>query len=108
MSVVYAACSNFGVPFVLLPPKVYLPSTISLLVLPSSFTKVPTGIHTNWLPFTLSSPDADTSSITIPCCTVSPESSATLNPPGITTLFPFESVTSVFGAVNSFPVSFAF
>ena len=51
----------------------------------------------------MSSPDADTSSITIPCCTVSPESSATLNPPGITTLFPFESVTSVFGSVNSFP-----
>ena len=60
-------------------------------VVPSAFVIVPTGIQTNWLPEVA---PVVASSITIPLSTVV-ASSVTLNPAGITILFPFSSCNSV-------------
>ena len=82
--------------------NVYLFSFISVFV-PSSFVIFPTGTQTNWLPaVAVGFPSLSTvaSSITIPLSTVV-ASPVTLNPAGITILFPFSSTISVFLSVLS-------
>ena len=95
MFITFSPCA-VGTPFV---SKVYL-SKFIVVDVPFDFVIVPTGIHTNLLPFVVVSV---ASSITIPLSTVVALFvslfDTILNPAGITILFIYESSKVVFSVV---------